>query len=194
MKTSTKILAATTLAATLAAAGAAWAHQGMGMQHGGMNPGGMPGHDQHADAATRLDALKSALKITPAQEGAWAAYGAVVTRQVEARNNLHDKMQAQMHGPDTSAIQDHAAVRDTMQKFQQQMQTERAAALKTLYAALTPEQQALADQQMRGMGGGRMAVHMGGHMGGGMKGGGMMDGRRGGQPHHDHGAGPQHGR
>ena len=102
MKRSTKIFAAIAATATLALAGAAFSHPGggpgfgpgMGPGHGmgygmgyGMGPGGMGpgmmgpgGFDMNAAAAGRLAALKAQLQITPAQEPAWKAYEATVTK------------------------------------------------------------------------------------------------------------------
>lgn len=183
MKTRTTIFAATVVIATLAAAGAALAHpggmgygMGPGMQQGmgpgmmghGMGPGmgmrGMQGPQTAAALGTRLTETKGALKITAAQEAAWNAYAAVVTRQADARANMHTQMQGKMHDPSTS-LPDRAAWQETMAKFHLEMQAGRAAALKDLYAVLTPEQKTLADQTLPGMGGQRMAGAMGGPMG-----------------------------
>lgn len=186
---------ATTAIVAALAAGTAAAHPGMaqGMGHGlGMGQG--MGHGMHRGMGTepgkaaapmaatleqRLQAQKSALQITGAQESAWTAYAAVLTRQVEARNNMREKMHAQM-APGT-ALPDRAAMHETMQKLQQELATQRTAAVKDLYAVLSPEQKALADQQLGGRGGQRMAGPMGRGMGGQM--GGQMGG------HHGHGMG-----
>ncbi len=177
MKTSTKFAAATLTIASLAVAGLALAHPGTGMGMGpgmGMQQAGTP-EQMAAAVATRLGDLKATLKITPAQEAAWSAYAAVVTRHAEARNAMHTAMQAQMQAT-SGAAQDPSALHNTMLALQQQQQTERSDALKSLYAALTPEQQAVADRTLPGpMGGG-----MGSGMGAGMGMGGAMGGRMGG--------------
>jgi Spy/CpxP family protein refolding chaperone len=152
----------------------AGAHQGMGS---GMRGG---------PAATNLADVKTTLKITAEQEGAWNAYAAVVTRHADARNNMRDKMQAQ-HADPKASLPDRSAMQETMLQFRQEMQTQRTAALKDLYAVLTPEQKTLADQNLNGMrgmrgqgmagpmGGGRMAHPVGHRMGG--QGGMGMGGR-----------------
>lgn len=191
MKTRTTIFAVTVIVATLAAAGAALAHPG-GMGYGpgqgmgpgvmgpGMGMGRMQGPQTAAAVVTRLGETKAALKITAEQDAAWAAYAAVVTRQADSRANMHTQMQGKMHDP-KATVPDRAAWQETMAKFRLEMQTGRAAALKDLYAVLTPEQKALADQNLPGVRGpgmvGAMGGHMGGHMGGYM--GGQM-GRHGG--------------
>jgi hypothetical protein len=144
---------------------AAGARQGMGPGMGmsmGMGPG-MRG----APAAANLADVKTTLKITAEQEGAWNAYTAVVTRHAEARANMHEKMQAQFADPKATQP-DRSAMQETMLKFRQEMQAQRTAALKDLYAVLTPEQKALADQNLGGMG------FMQGHRMTGPKGGGRM--------------------
>lgn len=74
------------------------------------------------------------------------------TRQVEARANFHEKMTAQWADP-KATLPDREAMRETMYKFRQEMQAQRVAALRSLYAALTPEQKAVAEQQLFGWGG-----------------------------------------
>jgi Spy/CpxP family protein refolding chaperone len=145
---------------------AAGAHQGTGPGKGmGMGKGsGMRG----GPAATNLADVKTTLKITAEQDGAWNAYAAVETRHADARNNMRDKMQAQ-HADPKATLPDRSAMQETMLQFRQEMQTQRTAALKDLYAVLTPEQKALADQNLNGMGGmrGMRGQGMAGPMGGG---------------------------
>ena len=139
---------------------AAGARQGMGPGMGmGMMGPGMHG----AAAATNLAEAKTALKITAEQESAWNAYAAVVTRHVEARTNLQEKMRAQWADPNAAAP-DRAAIHETMLEFRKDMQAQRSAALKDLYAVLTAEQKTLADRNLTGMGGMR-GQGMGGRMG-----------------------------
>jgi len=139
---------------------AAGARQGMGP--------GMRGQQAGVPAATRLADTKATLKITAEQETAWNTYAAVVTRQVDARNNMHEKMQAHFADP-KATLPDRSAMQETMLKFRQEMQSQRTAALKDLYAVLTPEQKTLADQNLGGMGGMR-GQRMNGPMGGGRMG------------------------
>lgn len=179
MKTRTTLFATTALVATLAAAGAAFAHSDMGRGMGqGMGPGtgmgmshgmGMGPSMHGAPAATNLADVKTTLKITAEQDAAWAAYAAVVTRHTDARNNLHEKMQA-LHADPKATSPDRSAMQETMLKFRQDMQAQRTAALKDLYAVLTPEQKTLADQNLGGMGGtgGQPSQGMAGRMGHGV--------------------------
>jgi LTXXQ motif family protein len=166
MKNITKIIVATVSVASLAAVSIVSAHpgggygmgygQGMGpgigmMGHGygvgpgaGMGPGfgmgGMYGFESPAVMAARLSDLKSTLKITPAQEPAWATYEAQVRQQVETRQTFHAAMLAQMQDP--KATIDHNAQHEAMSK----LIAAQAEARNALYAVLTPEQKALLDR------------------------------------------------
>ncbi len=137
--------------------------RGMGpMEHGSMGHGpmgqgmGPRGYANPAAAAEgRLSAMKSELKITAAQESAWKTFADQAKQQAEA-------MQALMTGAPGSAqataperIDQHNQV---MKKRQEQME-QGTAAFKELYAVLSPEQKALADQGMSMMGGRGMAFN-----------------------------------
>ena len=178
MKTTTRFAAVSLAVLGLALAGAASAHPGYGMgPDAGMGPGagagpcmaagpgmgaGMYGRGPGAaDAATvgaRFDALKAEIRITPAQESAWQAYVTVVQQQVGQRQALRTQMQAQMHDPQAAATVDRAAFHEAMWKLREQHWTERDAALKGLYAVLTPEQKTLAEQRLVYGPGHRMAM------------------------------------
>ena len=177
MKTSIRIFAVTLTSAALAVAGSALAHQGMGqgmgqgmpgMGHGMMGMGhGMAGGmsqmqwpQSAAAVAAQLAEWKTSLKITSAQESAWGKYATLLTQQAEVRDNMRTQMHAQMSDPKTAATVDHSALRETMQKLQQENLNARSAAVKDLYAVLTPEQQTLADQRLQGRAGHHMAGHM----------------------------------
>ena len=156
MKTATKIIAATLTVAALAAASIVSAHpggydmgygQGMGPGAGMMGPGygmgpglamgGMRGFDSPAVITARLGDLKSTLKITPAQESAWATYEAQVRQQVQTRQAFHTAMLAQMQDPKVAI--DHNAQHEAMSKlFAAQTEARNA-----LYAVLAPEQKAV---------------------------------------------------
>lgn len=168
------ILKSTLIAAVLATAGvAAFSHppggggpgymMGGGGPMGGVGPGFMGNFDpaqMQARMDWHFDALKTRLKLTPAQEGAWAAFktamqpsGAMLAHHAQ-RDELTklptlerlEKMKTlrTQHFTDMSAAMD-----------------QRLDATKTLYAALTPEQQKIFDTSaMPGMG-------RGSHMGGG---------------------------
>ena len=165
MKNRTKIVAAALAVASLAAVSIVSAHPGYGygmgpgagmMGHGhGMGPGygmgRMHGFDSPAVTKARLADLKAELKITPAQESAWAAYETQVQQQATTRQAFHAAMLAQMQDP--KATIDHSAQHEAMSK----LMAAQAEARSTLYAALTTDQKALFDQ-VRGPGFGR---HMG---------------------------------
>lgn len=121
---------------------------GMGMRGGpgmGMGPGhGARGPVDHAAVADgRLAYLKSALKITPAQEGAWDAFATTSKAQAASMDAMREKMwQSGATAPERAAARAEAM---------QQRATVMAAASKalgSLYAVLTPEQKAVADQNL----------------------------------------------
>ena len=138
----------------------------MGMGHGmagamggGMGmAGGMSGIDVGAMAATRLADLKAELKITPTQEAAWLTFENQAKQQAAAMQTMRSQMQAQMQNQQPGASgADFTAQRDAMIKLHDGNQAARDAALKDLYAVLTPEQKAIADQRLNAMGGHRTA-------------------------------------
>ncbi len=133
-------------------------HMGMGAgMHAGMGP--MQGPEAAATVSARLADSKAQLKITSAQEAAWSKYAALATQQAEAHANMRTQMHAQMSDPKTASTVDHAAQRETMQKFQQDNLAARDTAFTELYAVLTPEQKSVADQRLQG----RRGHHMAGH-------------------------------
>jgi hypothetical protein len=133
-------------------------HMGMGAgMHAGMGP--MQGPEAPATVSARLADSKAQLKITSAQEAAWGKYAALVTQQAEAHATMRTQMHAQMSDPKTASTVDHAAQRETMHKLQQDNLAARNTALTDLYAVLTPEQKAVADQRLQGPRGPRMAGH-----------------------------------
>lgn len=163
MKTRNTLLAVTFIAASLAATGLALAHGGMGnaapgMGHGMM--GGMHGPEAAATMGARLAEWKASLKITPAQETSWSRFAALLTQQAEARDALRTQMHAQMSDPNSAGTLDRAAQHEAMQKVQQANVAARDVALKDLYAVLTPEQKAVADQHLQGRRGHGMAGRM----------------------------------
>jgi len=169
MKTTTKIIAGTIAAFSFITAGAVFAHPGMGQGQGmgygpgmGMGMSGMHGRMQGpetaAAAATRLEAVKAELKITAAQESAWQAFAAVLQQQAVARDAMRAQMQSQMQVPGPNAAPaDRSAHFESMAKFREEHMAARSAALKDLYAVLTPEQKLVADQRLNVMAGHRMA-------------------------------------
>ena len=91
--------------------------------------------------AQHLDQLKAALKLSPAQEGAWATYTTAMQPPAQRPPRMDRAELAQLTTPQRL---------DRMQAMQaerQQLMTRRADAIKAFYAQLTPEQQKVYDQQ-----------------------------------------------
>jgi LTXXQ motif family protein len=165
MKRTTLIAASSASVVALGIAAAAFAHGGSRMGEGacaaghecgaaqgggsmghGMRGHGMGGHGEgrhgmHSGVSPRgLDALKTELKLTVAQQPVFDKYLALVKTQAEARQRMHEGMH--------SGKVDHHAMHDTMQAFNRQAATELAATRKELNDALTPEQRAIADRHL----------------------------------------------
>ena len=125
---------------------------GPGMMGGGPRGGYGPGFAQGGPAANvdaRLAFLKNELAITADQESAWQAFAKQTKQQAES-------MQA-LRGQATAAAKTAPERLEQRAEFAKQRAANmeaRSAALKDLYAALTPEQKAVADQHF---GGWRMA-------------------------------------
>jgi len=139
---------------------------GPGMMYGygggyGMGPqamfGGYPGN-----ADDSLAALKSELGITAKQDAAWQAFVDNTKKQNENRQAWFEKMQ-EAHSAG-SAPELLAQQTEWMKQRQTEMASN-AAALKNLYATLTPEQKAIADQRFGGVGPGWMQGYRGGPRG-----------------------------
>ena len=132
-------------------------HRGPGAGRGGMwsNPAAaVEGH---------LAALKVELKITPEQDTAWQAFTAKARQQAETMPAHRAQMVAQMQATDQPAPERLTQRTEFAKQRIAGMET-MTAAVKDLYAVLTPEQKAIADRQLargpmagggRGMGGGR---------------------------------------
>jgi Spy/CpxP family protein refolding chaperone len=98
--------------------------------------------------------VKAELKITAAQEAAWQTFSAKAKSQQQARLAQRDQMikQAQAAVPAPERLAQRAEVAKQRAANVEQM----SAAVKDLYAVLTPEQQKVADQLLAhgpGMGG-----------------------------------------
>jgi protein CpxP len=155
MKTNRKILAGLILAAGIG--GVAIAQPGMGMKGGyGCDGMGKMGRhaamkydpEQHAQRQTRhLEALKAELKITAAQEPLWQAFAEKMqAKSGKGMQSMRDAADAKLSAP------------ERMAKMQSQMEAHLltmkgvSESFGRLYAALTPEQQAVADQHAAMMG------------------------------------------
>ena len=122
---------------------------GRGPGHGrgpGYGPGayGTPG----AFLENRLGGLKSELKITGAQEGAWNAYADEAKRQAEAMAKLRETMRQST----ASTLPERLELRNQMSKAREARHEALATKTKDLYAALTPEQKSIADRRLGGFG------------------------------------------
>ena len=179
MKRSTRFFAVTAVAAALlGAVGLSLAHPGgggWGPGYGGMGygpgagmmgygpgagmGGGMGGWMSASEASTvvasRLAAVKADLKITSAQEAAWAAFEKQTQQQAESMQALRQQMQEKMHAATPATPDEFTALRDAMFKLRQANADAHAAVVKDLFAVLTPEQRATADQVLYGPGLGR---------------------------------------
>ena len=147
------------------------ADQAPGAGHG--HHGQRFNHDKQAfslpseQVEARLSYIRTALKITDAQQSQWDAFAGVMRKQakeadvrVEARRA---KMAANTTGKRPTAI-------DRLERRQEHMAQsatrigERLAVQKPLYAALTPEQHQIADKVLAGHGDNRRGKR-GGHHG-----------------------------
>jgi Spy/CpxP family protein refolding chaperone len=114
---------------------------GPGMMGGG--PGMMGGGGYGYNIEDRLTAQKSALKITPEQEDAWKAYADIAKKQADVMFAQHEAMWKSAPSSSAERYELHS-------KFMAQRAEQHEAlstAYKGLYAVLTPEQRALADQR-----------------------------------------------
>lgn len=162
MKRTRSLVAGVVAGIALAAAAGTFAQPYGGMGHGfgpgmGMGPGHGPmaGADPAAIADAHLGDLKAQLKITASQEGAWQTFAAQAKQQAASMQAMRAQMMEgtgtapERMGQRAAAMQQRAAGMATM-----------TSAFGALYAVLTPEQKAIADQNAgmsghRGMGFGR---------------------------------------
>ena len=150
----------------LAVAGATYAQRYRGMGSGawvlewewvwGPVTGGWQASVRGDGADVHLSNLKAQLKITAAQEDAWQTFAAQAKQQAASMQAMRAQMQTatgtapEQMGQHAAAMQQRAAGMATM-----------TSAFGVLYAALTPEQKTIADQNVgmmgrhgRGFGGG----------------------------------------
>ncbi len=146
---------------------------GYGMGWGGGHMGGYgPGYGMgpqamfnaySGNAEDGLAALKAELGITAKQDSAWQAFTNNAQQQIENRQAWLAKMRGARSAG--SAPELLAQQTEIMKQRQAEMEAN-AAALKSLYATLTPEQKALADQRFGGFGPGYGAGYGRGYGGG----------------------------
>jgi len=144
------------LALAVAAATYAQPYGGMGLGYGpgmGMGPGygPMAGVDPAAMADAHLSDLKAQLKINTSQEAAWQAFAT----QAKAQAASMQAMRAQMQ-QNTGTAPERMAQRTTAMQQRAAGMATMTNAFGALYAVLTPEQKAIADQNVGMMGHGGM--------------------------------------
>lgn len=122
---------------------------GPGMMGGGYGPGAAAGGGPAVNMGERMDArlsfLKGELKITSDQEAAWGAYATQAKAQAAAMQAFHAQPPSAAQTP-AERIEQRA---DRAKLHAEQLKT-MSAAVKDLYAVLTPEQKAVADQHFGG--------------------------------------------
>lgn len=143
-----------------------------------MGPGGrgyQGGHGHRwsnpkAAVEGHLAALKVELKITPDQEKAWQTFAGKARSQSDTMIARREKFRGQAQANQTLPAPERLAQRTERMKEGLANMEAMTAAVKDLYAVLTPEQKALADQQLargpmsgfsgsRGFGGGGRGHH-----------------------------------
>jgi Spy/CpxP family protein refolding chaperone len=160
MKRSHKIVTGLAASVSLAAAALVYAQPaGSGPCMGaGMGPHGMGGKmgagNPAAMVESHLTSLKSELNITPGQEGAWQAFAAKAKQQAESMQAIRAGMQ-QAPGSAPERMSQHTEIMKQRLAGMEAM----TSAVKDLYAALTPEQKAIADKHFQMMGGRHMAFN-----------------------------------
>ena len=119
---------------------------GGGMGYGPMGRGMGPQAwgNPAAAAEWRLSSLKSDLKIIPAQESAWKTFSDQAKQQSEAMQ----KLMASVQGSTQATAPERLELRNQVMKQRDEQMAKGTAAFKELYAALSPEQKALADQNV----------------------------------------------
>ncbi len=130
---------------------------GPGMMHGGHGRGD---GDAAAFAEKRLAALKTELKITAQQEAAWQAFAGKATEQAKTMQAQRQQMQPARDKAGATSVPAPERMAQHLEQMKQHLANMEGmqGAVKDLYAALTPEQRALADKHFDRM-------HRGGPMG-----------------------------
>ncbi|HKB55881.1 MAG TPA: Spy/CpxP family protein refolding chaperone, partial [Ramlibacter sp.] len=122
---------------------------GCGMGYGmGYGPQAMFG-GYYGNMDANLAALKAQLGVTDKQEGAWQQFVKSAKQQSDNRQAWFAKMQ---QARSAGSAPELLAQQTEFMKERQAELAANAAALKNLYAALTPEQRQIADQSFGGYG------------------------------------------
>jgi Spy/CpxP family protein refolding chaperone len=117
-------------------------HEGMEMSHPGMSK--MDPAKMQARMEKRQAALKAALKLTPAQEGAWSTFTAALKPPADMMSKHHDHAEiAKLPTPER--IDKMKALHAQHVAEMNAVMDKRGEASKAFYATLTPEQQKVFD-------------------------------------------------
>lgn len=128
---------------------------GMGLMDGMSGPRAMMMADPAATVEKHLADVKTELKITADQESAWQNFAAKAKEQAADMQTLREQMwQQQTAASAPEIMQQRAAAMKSRVGRMESMST----ALQALYAVLSPEQKALAEQQFSMRRGHRMAA------------------------------------
>jgi len=117
---------------------------GMGYGPMGQRMGPQANGNPVAAAEGRLAYFKSELKITAAQESAWKTFSDQAKQQAEAMQ----KLMASVQGSTQATAPERLELRNQVMKQRDEQRAKGTAAFKELYATLSPEQKALADQHV----------------------------------------------
>jgi len=154
MKSTHTVVAGVVAGIALAVAAATYAQPfgGMGPGFGpgmGMGPGHGPmaGVDPAVMVDSRLSDMKAQLKITSTQEAAWQTFTAAAKQQATGMQAMRAQMQQ-----DPATAPERMAQRATMMQERSAAMATMTNAFNALYAVLTPEQKAIADQNFGMMG------------------------------------------
>jgi Spy/CpxP family protein refolding chaperone len=154
MKSTRTLIAGAVAGVALAVAAVTYAQPYGGGGHGfGPGMGMGPGHGAMANvdpaemAETRLADLKAQLKINTSQEAAWQAFAAQAKAQAGGMRALRDQMQ-----DGTGTAPERMAQRAAAMQQRADRMATMATAFGALYGVLTPEQKAIADQNVGMMG------------------------------------------
>ena len=143
--------------------GMGWSGARMGGYGPGYGMGPQAMFSANADSTEEsLAALKSELGITADQATAWQAFADNAKKQNANRQAWFAQMQ---ENRSAGSVQEQRALQAEWMQQRQAEAAANAAALDKLYAALTPEQKAIADQRFGGFGPGWMQGHRGGPRG-----------------------------
>ena len=141
-----KLLKPLVIAGALTAAGFSALAQGQDGMSGPMDHGRMDPAKMEQMVNRHLADLKAKLKITPAQEGAWTTFAAAMKPPADMQAKRPDRAEMEKL-PLPERIDKMRAYRKERMAAMEANMDKRDEAMKTLYAALTPEQKKIADTE-----------------------------------------------